>query len=69
MNQNTNYAYMWGAGDCCVVFFFSLYFVHVFSYQKGFPASTSGEEPVCQCRRCKIHGFDPWVRKISWRRT
>ena len=22
MNQNTNYAYMWGAGDCCVGFFF-----------------------------------------------
>ena len=28
----------------------------------------SGEEPVCQCRRCKRHGFDPWVRKISWNR-
>ena len=25
----------------------------------------SGKEPVCQCRRC---GFDPWVRKIPWRR-
>ena len=21
-----------------------------------------------QCRRCKRHGFDPWVRKIPWRR-
>ena len=28
----------------------------------------SGKEPVCQCRRCKIHGFNPWVRKIPWRR-
>ena len=28
----------------------------------------SGEEPICQCRRCKRHGFDPWVRKISWNR-
>ena len=27
----------------------------------------SGKEPVCQCRRCKRCGFDPWVRKISWR--
>jgi len=25
----------------------------------------SGTEPTCQCRR---HGFDPWVRKIPWRR-
>ena len=25
----------------------------------------SGEESTCQCRR---HGFDPWVRKILWRR-
>jgi len=23
------------------------------------------KESTCQCRR---HGFDPWVRKISWRR-
>ena len=25
----------------------------------------SGKESICQCRRCK---FDPWVRKIPWRR-
>ena len=25
----------------------------------------SGNESTCQCRRC---GFDPWVRKIPWRR-
>ena len=25
----------------------------------------SGKEAACQCRR---HGFDPWVRKIPWRR-
>ena len=23
---------------------------------------------LCQCRRCKICRFDPWVRKILWRR-
>ena len=23
---------------------------------------------LCQCRRCKKHHFDPWVRKIPWRR-
>ena len=28
---------------------------------EGFPGSPSGKEPVCQCRRHKRHGFDPWV--------
>ena len=28
----------------------------------------SGKEPACQCRRRKTHGFDPWDRKISWRK-
>ena len=23
---------------------------------------------ACRCRRRKRHGFDPWVRKISWRK-
>ena len=27
-----------------------------------------GKEPACQHRRCKRHGFDPWVRNIPWRR-
>ena len=36
---------------------------------EGFPGSPSGKEPVCQCRRRKRHGFDPWVRKIPWRRA
>ena len=30
----------------------------------GFPGGTSGKEPICQCSRYKIPGFDPWVRKI-----
>ena len=21
------------------------------------------KEPACQCRRCKRHGFDDWVRR------
>ena len=29
----------------------------------------SGKEPSCQCGRCKRCGFDPWVRKIPWRRA
>ena len=33
-----------------------------------FPGGASGKEPACQCNICKRHGFDPWVRKIPWRR-
>ena len=28
-----------------------------------------GKESACKCGRCKRPGFDPWVRKICWRRT
>ena len=31
----------------------------------SFPGGSDGKESICQCRR---HGFDPWVRKIPWRR-
>ena len=31
----------------------------------GLPLWFSGKELTCQCRR---HGFDPWVRKIPFRR-
>ena len=34
----------------------------------GFPGGASGKEPTCQCRRHKRHRFDPWVRKIPWKR-
>ena len=33
-----------------------------------FPGGTGGKEPICQCSRHRRHGFDPWVRKIPWRR-
>ena len=35
--------------------------------QLGFIIDASGKEPACQCRRQR-YGFDPWVRKIPWRR-
>ena len=35
----------------------------------GFPGGASDKEPACQCRRCKRCRFDPWIRKISWRRA
>ena len=34
-------------------------------YRVGLPWWLSGKESASQCRR---GGFDPWVRKISWRR-
>ena len=35
----------------------------------GLPKWLSGKESTCQCRRRRRHGFDPWVRKIPWRRV
>jgi len=35
---------------------------------RGFPGGTNGKELICKYRRCKRHMFDPWVRKIPWRR-
>ena len=39
------------------------------SFNRGFTGGASDKEPACQGRRCKRHGFDPWVRKIPWRRA
>ena len=33
-----------------------------------FPGDPSGKEPAYQHRRCQRHEFDPWVRKVPWRR-
>ena len=35
----------------------------------GFPAGASGKEPTDQCRTRKRRGFDPWIRKVPWRRA
>ena len=32
------------------------------------PGGPSGKEPACQCRGRQRCRFDPWVRKIPWRR-
>ena len=34
----------------------------------GLPRWRSGKESACQCRRCGRRRFDPWIRKIPWRR-
>ena len=41
------------------------YTIHIL----GFPGGASGKEPTCQCRRHKRRRFDPWVRKIPWKRA
>ena len=45
---------------------------HTHTHRKpiyGFPVGPSGKEPTCQCRRHKRCRFDPWVRKIPWRKA
>ena len=37
--------------------------------QLGFPGGASGKEPACQCRKPKRLKFNPWVRKIPWRKA
>ena len=39
-----------------------------FLLSRGFPGGAGGKESACQCKRCKRYRFDPWVRKIPWRR-
>ena len=34
----------------------------------GFLGGAHGKEPSSQCRRCKRLEFNPWVRKIPWKR-
>ena len=36
--------------------------------ERDLPSGTSGKEPACQCGTQKRCSFDPWVRKIPWRR-
>ena len=35
----------------------------------GFKGGASGKESTCQCKRYKRFGFNPWVRKMPWRRA
>ena len=42
--------------------------LEVFTCKLGFPGGARGKQSAYQCRRCKRHGLDPWVRKIPWRR-
>ena len=45
---------------CNIYFLFSV---------RGFPGGASGQEPTCHCRWWRRCSFDPWLRKIPWRRA
>ena len=34
----------------------------------GFPGGSRVKESAYQCRRCRRHELDPWVRKTPWSR-
>ena len=40
------------------------YYTSVGAYQV-----TLVKEPICQCRRHKRCGFNPWIRKTPWMRN
>ena len=44
----------------------SIIILNVSDLRHGFPG---GKEPACQCRRLERCRFDPWARKIPWRRS
>jgi len=37
--------------------------------EQSLPGDATGKEFACQHRRCEGLEFDPWVRKIPWRRA
>ena len=45
------------------------FFFNMIVLKQGFPGDTSDKVPACHCRRLKKCWFDPWIRKIPWRRA
>ena len=58
---------LWQEFDKSAAAHFQLYFKCSVSLT-GLPWCLRWQRILLQCRRSKRHGFDPWVRKISWRR-
>ena len=44
-------------------------YVLTMDYFVSFHGAVGAKEPTCQCGRHKGHGFNPWVRKIPWRKA
>ena len=61
---------------CSATVFFNLFLYYPiqlnnswhFKGNYNFPGGSTGKEPACQCRRHKWCEFNPWVRKIPWKR-
>ena len=51
------------------IFQYALLLIVVKYTHLGFPGGSVSKESICKCRRCRRHGFDPWVKKIPWRRV
>ena len=47
------------------ILLYLILFCNILFYSMGFPGGSSGKGSAYQCRR---PGFNPWVRKILWRR-
>ena len=41
----------------------------MYMYGWSFPGGATGKEPACHCTRRGGREFDPWVRKIPWKRA
>ena len=52
----------------CVILQWWIRVIKHLSKSMGFPGGATGKEPTCQCRHKRLK-FDPWVRKIPWRRA
>ena len=39
------------------------------SVDQRFPGGATDKESACHCWSRKRHSFDPWVRRIPWRRA
>ena len=53
----------WGPASCL-----SALCLRATTHCAGFLGDTGGKEATSQCRRHKRRGFNPWFRKIAWRR-
>ena len=55
---------------CCGVLFYLKKFNCDRAYMHKGASLVAQQQRIClQCRRCRRHGFDPWVGKIPWRRA
>ena len=41
-------------------------YIYIYIFVLGFPGGSDGKESACDVGR---PGFEPWVRKIPWRRA